>query len=142
MHPTEVIELIVVGAIIAVIIIISFFLKGKWRKVGRSLALFVLVAYSVFYIVRPYWIDAQIEQKVELLEHYLAEQYPNELWTITTVPHRQAGYKHLNPYFIGVVFENEPEVTYDYWVENQSNIYQINCLTDKRLEDLKFFETK
>ena len=32
MHPTEVIEFMVVGG--AVIIIISFILKGNWRKFG------------------------------------------------------------------------------------------------------------
>ncbi|MCM3620337.1 hypothetical protein M3936_22535 [Sutcliffiella horikoshii] len=41
---------------------------------------------------------------------------------------------------IGVVFESEPEVTYDYWVESKDNIYQISFLTNKRLEELEHVE--
>jgi hypothetical protein len=142
MHPTEVIELMVVGVIISVLIIVSFFLKGKWKTFGWSLALVVLVAYCVFYIARPYWLDAQIDKKVELLEPYLEQQYQNEEWTITTVPHREKGYKHLNPYYIGVIFENEPEVTYHYWVENEDDIYQISYSTNRTLDELKYRESE
>ncbi|WP_088104831.1 hypothetical protein [Halalkalibacter urbisdiaboli] len=85
MHPTEVIEFMIVGIVIAVIIIISFILKGNWRKFGLVFATVVLLAYSVFIIVRPYWIDAQIDKKVEMLEPYLEQQYPNDEWKITTV---------------------------------------------------------
>lgn len=141
MHPTEVIELSIVVIIIAVIIMVSLFLKGKWRKLGWSLALFVLFAYWLFFIVRPYWIDAQIEKKVEMIEPYLKQQYPHDNWEIKTVPHQEDGYKHLNPYYIGVVFENEPEVTYHYWIE-KNNIYQIGYSTNKKLEDLKYIESE
>ena len=141
MHLTEVIELLVVGLIFAVIIIISFFLKGKGRKLGWSLALVILLAYCVFYIVRPYWVDSKIEKKVELLELYLEQQYPNESWVITTVPHRQEGYKHLNPYYIGVVFETEPEVTYHYSVD-KNNVFQISYSTNKTLDELKYKESE
>ncbi|MCT8140283.1 hypothetical protein H1D32_22835 [Anaerobacillus sp. CMMVII] len=127
MHPSELIEIIFVGVTIAAIIVISLFLKGRWRKVGWSLAFGVLVAFAIFYTARPYWIDVQIDQKVVLLESYLEQQFPDEVWTITTVPHRKNGYKHLNPYYIGVVFEDEPDVTYHYWVE-KDNIYQISYL--------------
>ncbi|WP_416147983.1 hypothetical protein ACM26V_17265 [Salipaludibacillus sp. HK11] len=141
MHPAEIIELMVVGGVIAATIITTLFLKGKWRKKGWSLALVVLLAYCVFFIARPYWIDAQIEKKVEMLEPYLEQQYPNDEWMITTVPHREDGYKHLNPYNIGVVFENEPEVTYHYWVD-KNNIYQISYSTNKSLDELKYKESK
>ena len=141
MHPTEVIEFMIVGIVIAVIIIISFILKGNWRKFGLVFASVILLGYSVFFIARPYWIDAQIEKKVEMLEPYLEEQYPNEEWMITTVPHREDGYKHLNPYYIGVVFEDEPEVTYHYRVE-KNNVYQISFSTKKEsLVELKYKES-
>ncbi|WNF38781.1 hypothetical protein RJD24_10310 [Bacillaceae bacterium IKA-2] len=129
MHPTEVLQLMVVGVIIVVIIAISFFLKGKWRYFGWSLALIVLVVFYIFYFARPYWIDAQIDKKVGLLEPYLEQHYPNEVWTITTVPHREDGYKHLNPYYIGVIFVNETDVIYHYWVEDENDIYQISHQT-------------
>ncbi|ARK32524.1 hypothetical protein [Halalkalibacter krulwichiae] len=142
MHPTEVIEFLVVGVAIAVIIIISFILKGNRRKFGLVFATVVLIAYSVFFIARPYWIDAQIEKKVEMIEPYLEQQYPNDEWMITMVPHREDGYKHLNPYYIGVVFEDEPEVTYHYWVE-KNNIYQVSFSTKKEnLSELKYKESE
>jgi hypothetical protein len=142
MHPTQVIEFMVVGVVIAVIIIISFILKGNSRKFGLVFALVVLLAYCVFFIARPYWIDAQIEKKVKMLEPYLEQQYPNDEWMITTVPHREDGYKHLNAYYIGVVFEDEPEVTYHYWVE-KNNIYQISLSTKKEnLDELKYKKAK
>ena len=140
MHPTEIIELMFVGGIIVSTLIVALFLKGRWRKTGWSLALVILVVYSIFFAARPFWIDAQIYKKVQLLRPYLEEHYPDEEWTISTVPHRQDGFKHRNPYYIGVVFESEPEVTYDYWVESKDNIYQISFLTNKRLEELEHVE--
>lgn len=140
MHPTEIIELMSVGVIIVSILTIALFLKGRWRKTGWTLALVILVAYSIFFVARPFWIDAQIDKKVQLLRPYLEERYPDEEWTISTVPHREDGFKHRNPYYIGVVFESEPEVTYDYWVESKDNIYQISFLTNKSLEELEHVE--
>ncbi len=140
MHPTEIIELMFVGGIIVSILIVALFQKGRWRKAGWLVALVVLVAYCIFYVTRPFWIDAQIDKKVQLLRPYLEEHYPDEEWTISTVPHRQDGYKHRNPYYIGVVFESEPDVTYDYWVESKDNIYQISFLTNKMLEELEHVE--
>lgn len=141
MHPAELIEWMAVGITIALIIIISLFLRGKWRKFGWSLALVVLLAYCVFYIARPHWIDAQIDRKTELVEVYLEQQFPNEVWKINTVPHHEEGYKHLNPYYIGVVFENEPEVTYHYWAD-KNDIYQISYSTDKNLDEFRYKEPK
>ncbi|WP_339148659.1 MULTISPECIES: hypothetical protein [unclassified Sutcliffiella] len=140
MHPTEIIELMFVGVIIVSILIITIFLKGRWRKTGWLLALVIFIAYCIFFVVRPFWIDSQIDKKVQLLRPYLEECYPDEEWTISTVPHRKDGYKHLNPYYISVVFEDEPEVTYDYWVESKDNIYQISFLTNKRLGELEHLE--
>jgi hypothetical protein len=125
MDPRELVELMIVGFGIAIMVIISLFLRGNWRKIGLRLAVVTLVAYGIFYIARPIWIDTQINKKVELIQPYLEQRYPNEEWMISTVPHRKEGYKHLNPYYIGVVFQNEPEVTYYYWVESKNNIYTV-----------------
>ena len=142
MHPIEIIELMIVGFIISAIVIISLFLRGKWRKVSWSFALAVLVAYCLFYVVRPYWIDAQIDKKVELLKPYLKQHYPDESWEISIVPHREEGFESQNPYYIQVVFESEPEVTYGYWVENENNIYQSIYSTDKKIDKFEHEENK
>jgi hypothetical protein len=125
MDPRELVELMIVGFGIVIMVIISLFLRGNWRKFGLRLAVVTLVAYGIFYVARPIWIDTQINKKVELIQPYLEQRYPNEEWMISTVPHRKEGYKHLNPYYIGVVFQNEPEVTYYYWVESKNNIYTV-----------------
>ncbi|AZB42153.1 hypothetical protein CEF21_07530 [Bacillus sp. FJAT-42376] len=125
MHPKELIEFIIVGAIIISIAFIANLLKDRWRKTGWLLAFVVFSAYGIFFGARPFWIDAQIDHKMQLLRPYLEEQYPDKDWTISAVPHRKSGYRHLNPYYIGVVFENEPGVTYYYWVESKDTIYQM-----------------
>lgn len=129
MHPIEIIEFMIVGSIIGTLAIISFFLRGKWRKRGWTLTLVVFLAFSILYVVRPYWIDAKIDKKVELLRPYLEQKYPGEEWTISTVPHREDGYESQSPYSLMVVFKNEPEVTYYYWVENKNDIYQNSYST-------------
>ncbi|MDX8363930.1 hypothetical protein [Cytobacillus sp. IB215665] len=130
----------VIGFCFITIVIISFLVTGKWRKICRSLVLVVLFAYSIFFVVRPFWIDAQIDKKVTILRLYLEQHYPNEEWVISTVPHREEGYKHANPYYIGVVFESEPDVIYKYWVESKSDIYQISFSRDNLLDELEHLE--
>lgn len=55
----------------------------------------------------------------------MEEQYPRETWTYRTVPHREDGYKHLNPYYIGVVFDTEPQVEYLYFARHKGDILQM-----------------
>ncbi|MET3726847.1 hypothetical protein ABID52_000428 [Fictibacillus halophilus] len=142
MNPKELIEIITVGGALVTIVILSSFLKGKYRKISLSFAIILWLVFSVFFVVRPIWIDAQITKKVELLKPYLEKQYPNERWTITTVPHRKEGFKHLNPYVISVVFENEPAVTYYFWVKNKNNISQKGLSTSKNKHYLKHGDVK
>ncbi|RXJ04535.1 hypothetical protein DS745_03895 [Anaerobacillus alkaliphilus] len=131
MHPADLIEFIFVGSMILSLVVIAILLRGKWRKYILLFTLVLFVTYSTFFVVKPYWTDYQIARKVILLETYLDERYPLEEWVISTVPHRKRGYKHLNPYYIGVKFAREPEVVYHYWVEDETTIYQIAFSTDK-----------
>lgn len=124
MHPRELIELMIVGGIFLVILFVSFALKGKGRKFIQGLAIFFLVSFGIFYFARPYWIDMQIEKKIEYIQIHLEEQYPEETWKYRTVPHREDGYKHLNPYYIDVIFDTEPDVEYKYFARNKDDIRQ------------------
>lgn len=137
----EIIELMIAGGILFVILLVSFILKGKWRKIIQGLAILYLVSFGIFYIVRPYWIDFQIEKKVDYLQMHLEEQYPGETWEFWTVPHREDHYKHMNPYIIGVIFDNEPEVEYDYFARNKDDIIQPGYSIKNELQsDLLHFE--
>jgi hypothetical protein len=75
-------------------------------------------------MIRPYWIDLQIENKVGYLQMHMEEKYPKETWEFWTVPHREDGYESMNPYIIGVIFNNEPEVEYKYFIRNKDDIIQ------------------
>lgn len=134
MHPTEIIELMIVGGIFLVLLSVSFVLKGKGRKLIQGLAIFFLLSFGIFYFVRPYWIDMQIEKKIEYIQMHLEEQYPGETWKYRTVPHRGDGHKHLNPYYIGVVFETEPEVEYQYFAHNKDEIIQAGFSIKNELQ--------
>lgn len=141
MHPIEFIEIIVASGIFLAILSISLFLKGKWRKNIRVLAVVYLICFSIFYALRPYWIDLQIENKVGFLQMYLEEKYPTETWEFWTVPHREDGYESMNPYSIGVIFENEPDVEYTYFVRNKDDIVQTGYSSQKDLQrDLSHLE--
>lgn len=143
MHPIELIELLIASVILFVILLVSFFLKGKWRKIIQGLAIIYLVSFCIFYFVRPYWIDMQIEKKVGYLQMHLEEQYPEETWEYWKVPHREDGYEHMSPYHIGVTFDTEPEVEYKYFVRNKDNIKQTSYSIQNELQsDILHLEGK
>ena len=98
--------------------------------------------YCVFYVVRPFWIDTQIDKKVNLLRPYLLEHYPDEKWVITTVPHREDDYKSQNLYTISVTFESEPEATYEYRVKAKDKIYQSGYSKAGWSKDFKHLEKR
>lgn len=140
MAPKEVVEVLAIGCVSISFIILSFLLKGNWRIISRYLAVMTLMMYCVFYVVHPFWIDTQIDKKVDLLRPYLLEHYPDGKWVITTVPHREDDYKSQNPYTISVTFESEPEATYYYRVKAKDKIYQSGYSKESGSEDFKHLE--
>jgi hypothetical protein len=134
MHPKEVIELMIAGGLLLVILVASFVMKGKRRKILQGVAVVYLLSFSVFYVVRPIWIDLQIENKVGYIQTHLEQKYPNETWEFWTVPHRVEGYKSMNPYIIGVIFSSEPEVEYKYLVRNKNEVVQTGYSSKNDLQ--------
>jgi hypothetical protein len=134
LHPIELIELMIAGGILLVILFISFMLKGKWRKILFGLAILYFLTVGVIYFIRPYWIDIQIEKKVDYLQVYLEDRYPGETWEYWIVPHREDGYEHMNPYHIGVIFDTEPEVEYQYFVRDKDTIKQSGYSTPSEFQ--------
>ena len=140
MHPIELIELMIVCGILFLILLVAFILKGKWRKNVLGVALLFLVSFGILYFVRPYWIDMQIEKKVGYIQVHLEEKYPGETWEFRTVPHREDGYESLNPYYIGVIFDTEPQVEYKYFARNKRDIVQQGWYTTSSTSDLMHLE--
>jgi hypothetical protein len=137
LNPKEVIELTIAGGLLLVILVASFVMKGKRRKILQRVAVVYLLSFSVFYVVRPIWIDLQIENKVGYIQTHLEQKYPNETWEFWTVPHRVDGYKSMNPYIIGVIFSSEPEVEYKYLVRNKNEVVQTGYSSKNDLQ--RFF---
>jgi hypothetical protein len=143
LHPEELIELMITCGIFLIILFISFVKKGNWRKIFQVLAVIYLLSFSVFYVVRPYWIDLQIENKVGYLQMHLVQQYPKETWGFWTVPHLENGYESMNPYIIGVIFTSEPEVEYKYFVRNKDEVVQTGYSSKNELQrDFKHIEDR
>ncbi|WP_449403545.1 hypothetical protein [Exiguobacterium artemiae] len=67
-------------------------------------------------------IKAQIQENVAAVKPYLAKEFPGEKWTISTVPFEKDEYQHVNPYFITVVFQNEPDAKYEYSLNEQGDV--------------------
>ena len=134
MHPDELISYSLAAIPLFLILSLAILLRGKWRKGGFIAAGVYALVSIAFFLVQPYYTDYRIEEKVEMLDIYLEEAYPNETWTIWTVPHREDGYESMNPYIIEVTFESEPAVHYgfsvteeeikpvSYWVDNNEEI--------------------
>jgi hypothetical protein len=94
----------------------------------------LLISFSVFYVIRSFLIDFQIENKVGYIQTHLQQQYPNETWVFWTVPHREDGYESMNPYIIGVIFSSEPEVKYKYFVRNKNEVVQTGYSSKNDLQ--------
>ena len=65
----------------------------------------------------------------------MEKQYPGETWEFRIVPHREDGYESLNPYFIGVIFGNEPQVEYKYFARNKGDVIQLGWSTSELQSD-------
>lgn len=65
---------------------------------------------------------------------YLAEQYPDETYSIRTIPFRADGFEHTNPYTIYVTFTNEPNAEYYYRVDEKNPTGYTGDVRDFRLE--------
>lgn len=75
-------------------------------------------------IIRPFWIDYQVTKKINHLNQYLEEKYPNEEWGINRLEERQ-----YNPYHFIVEFKNEQGWAYSYSLVNESYICQNSWST-------------
>ncbi|MFC4323182.1 hypothetical protein [Litchfieldia salsa] len=119
-HPITVMEVIVSLVFIIGTFVISFLLPKKNRKIYLIIASLLTVLLLLFFVIRPYWVDSQVSKKMEQLNQYLRDKYPNQEWTISKREGRQ-----YNPYHLEIEFENEKGWTYTYSVTNEKNICQI-----------------
>lgn len=124
MHPTELIEYLLVAVVVFLIFATSYVFHGKWRTMIRLLAVLCILTYAVFYAIRPSLIESRLAADVVILEDELEERYPNETFTVTTIPFRTEGYESTNPYTIYVTFSSEPDAEYYYQVTDEGEVEQ------------------
>lgn len=98
---------------------ITFLLPKKSRKLSFITASSITLIVLSFFVIRPYWIDYQVSNKTEQLDHFLEKRYPDQEWEIGHQTGRQ-----YNPYHLKVEFENEKGWIYTYSVVDEKNICQ------------------
>ncbi len=127
MGPHELIEWIlygIFGLIVLPIVVFGFVKTGKKRMLALMTAGVLCLMFGSFLMSQPDEEDikAQIQENVAAVKPYLAKEFPGEKWTISTVPFQKEGYQHVNPYFITVVFQNEPDAKYEYSLNEQGDV--------------------
>lgn len=124
MHPTTIIELtLLLGPIIG-FGLIALLLPLKFRKIVWIVSCMAFIIVLIFYGVRPFIVEFQTNQaKVELENHFL-EKYNKDSWSITDTDQHEL----QTVVYLHVIFESEPEVVYEYAVEN-TNIDQVGMWT-------------
>lgn len=140
LHPHEVIEYMIAGSIILIILTIAgiMYWKRKW-KFGFYIAALSLIAIIFLFVIRPIWMDNQINKKIIVLEEYLQEQYADASWTIEPVDFREN--KTINPYYLHVDFLDDPYHTYYYYVYRNGDVKQVGGASeDALLWEQKYYE--
>ncbi|OIN65960.1 hypothetical protein BLD48_13590 [Exiguobacterium sp. KRL4] len=144
MGPHEIIEAMMLFAVVIPIIVLGMKLKTKSR--GRvlmfSLAGVICIAYGAYLMIYPYYLDQRSASNAEQVEMYLEKTYPGERWTTMTVPYWEEQYKHLNPYKIDVVFGNEPDAVYTYTVNDKGNVELVGFSTKNDKDNFRHLEEK
>lgn len=142
MGPHEIIEWMMLSVIVLPIVLLGIKFKSWGRTLMFSLAGVICIAYGVYLIVYPYFVDQKIAYNAKQVESYLEQTYPDERFKLTTVPYWKEGYKHLNPYKIDIVFANESDARYTYSVEDNGTVELSGFPStpeplDERLDGLK-----
>lgn len=87
-----------------------------------GITLLFMMTQATFYLSRPVLIAERVAEDRKLVEMYLAEQYPDETYSIKTIPFRTDGFEHTNLYTIYVTFTNESSTEYNYRVDEKNPI--------------------
>ena len=124
MHPTTIIELtLLLGPIIG-FGLIALLLPLKFRKIVWIVSCLASIIVLIFYGVRPFIVEYQTNQAKVGLENHFLEKYNKESWSITDTDQHEL----QTVIYLHVIFESEPEVVYEYAVEN-TNIDQVGMWT-------------
>ncbi|WP_445002305.1 hypothetical protein [Exiguobacterium alkaliphilum] len=122
MHPNELIDHLLAVLVVSFFAVLAIRFRGRSRLLLVSMAWISVVAYVTFYVARPVLIADRVKEDVVTLEAYLEATYPQETFTIKTIPFRTEGYESTNPYTLYVTFSGEPDAEYFYRVTDQDTV--------------------
>ena len=91
MRPGELIIFLLVGAALLVVILISWIIFRKRKKWAIVLSAVLVVGYVGYYLYFPTLKVNTHAKRYEQVIHYLAENYPNQEFTVTP-EHFEEGY--------------------------------------------------
>ncbi|MCM3609840.1 hypothetical protein M4S82_01170 [Planococcus sp. MERTA32b] len=116
MHPTTVIEIGLVSALVALLSGAAFLLKKTYRKFVWIVVGAIVLSSLAYYSTRPFIVKSQQAAAVEKLDSYLTGKYRAETWVITdTDAHELQEVINLH-----VIFDNEPSIVYEYEVAEET----------------------
>ncbi|MEK3799543.1 hypothetical protein MHI18_15190 [Peribacillus sp. FSL H8-0477] len=116
MHPTTIIDLILLLGIIIAIGCLALELPKKVRKIVWVLSGVILLLGITFYVVRPFIVQYQTNKATEELMHHLEGVYPEDSWVITDTDEHE-----IHPViYLHVRFESETKMLYEYAVQNKT----------------------
>lgn len=126
MSPTVIIGLFFVTGCVVVVFLLAFLLPQKIRKIVWIFIGIILIGYYSYYgAIRPFIIQYQTNEAIEVLEQHLEKSYPENTWEITDTDETV-----IKPIiYLHVIFESEPRLVYEYAVKdklvNQEDIWTI-----------------
>lgn len=116
MHPTTVIEIGLVSALVVLLSGAAFLLKKTYRKFVWITVGAIMLSSLAYYSARPFIVESQQAAAVEKLDSYLTDKYRDETWVITdTDAHELQKIIKLH-----VIFDREPSIVYEYEVAEET----------------------
>lgn len=114
-------RLVVFINVLIVLLIITFLLKRKLRKWGYAMMIACMVFYAAIEIITPMIREKNYESFLVEVEKQLIEQYPEKKWTMNQDINL---YSFPYDFSVEVIFENEPNVTYQYTLEKDGKLHE------------------
>lgn len=123
---------LLIGTVI-IFVMISIFVKKKMRIFLAGLMVVCVVAFTVNELTLDQRISEAYTEYEQLVEEHLDRTYPGEEWEIT---YDRTELSELWGHELYVVFENEPDVTYAYTIDD-GEVIQAYASTEEYYEDYK-----
>ncbi|KXH81837.1 hypothetical protein [Sporosarcina sp. HYO08] len=83
MSPIELLVMMIFGSILILILTIMWFIFRKKKKIAFTVTVISVLAFVLFFALRPYYIKHQHAERYVIVADYLHEQYPEYSFEIS-----------------------------------------------------------